>query len=118
MSHLIHRRLRAPQEDGAALIDPSLTEATKIIERNRRFTEQFAQQPDLPANFRILARARLVMNAALRRGITLSNEQVKAEVNRPVVLTGHQPELFHPGVWFKNFLADSIARRVDGYAVN
>src|SRR4051812_20377893 len=118
MSYLVHRRLRAPQDDSAALIDPPIAEVQTIIERNRHISEQFARQPELPSNFRTLARAILVLNAALRRGVNLSNEQVKAETNRPIILTGHQPELFHPGVWFKNFLASTIAQQVGGYAVN
>ena len=30
---------------------------------------------------------------------------------RPLIVTGHQPELFHPGVWIKNFAVDAIAVR-------
>ncbi|WP_144977015.1 hypothetical protein [Bremerella volcania] len=33
-------------------------------------------------------------------------------------MTGHQPALYHPGVWFKNFLADRVASRVKGIAIN
>ena len=36
----------------------------------------------------------------------------------PLILAGHQPELFHPGVWFKNFLLDQVARKALGMAVN
>ena len=28
-----------------------------------------------------------------------------------IFLAGHQPELFHPGVWFKNFALGALARR-------
>ncbi len=27
----------------------------------------------------------------------------------PIVMTGHQPELYHPGVWVKDFLVDRLA---------
>ena len=37
---------------------------------------------------------------------------------RPLVVTGHQPELFHPGVWIKNFVAASRARTCGGVALN
>jgi hypothetical protein len=33
-------------------------------------------------------------------------------------VTGHQPELFHPGVWVKNFAAASIAGSCGGLALN
>jgi hypothetical protein len=31
---------------------------------------------------------------------------------------GHQPDLFHPGVWLKNFAIDAYARRLGGTAIN
>ncbi len=33
-------------------------------------------------------------------------------------LCGHQPQLFHPGVWFKNFLMDRLAQQVHGLAIH
>ena len=41
-----------------------------------------------------------------------------APIDAPLILTGHQPEPFHPGVWVKNFAAAAIARRVGGSALN
>lgn len=37
-------------------------------------------------------------------------------IDKPVIMTGHQPEWFHPGVWAKNFLADKIARMCKGHS--
>jgi hypothetical protein len=39
-------------------------------------------------------------------------------IARPLIVGGHQPELFHPGVWFKNAVLDAYARQVGGTAVN
>ncbi len=39
-------------------------------------------------------------------------------IARPLIMGGHQPELFHPGVWLKNSVLDAYARRVGGTAVN
>ncbi len=36
----------------------------------------------------------------------------------PLILTGHQPELVHPGVWLKNFAAGQFAQKVGGTAIN
>jgi hypothetical protein len=36
----------------------------------------------------------------------------------PLIVTGHQPELFHPGVWVKNFAAAAIAGSCQGQALN
>lgn len=39
-------------------------------------------------------------------------------IARPIIMGGHQPELFHPGVWIKNAALDGYARHVGGTAVN
>ncbi|MFM7207194.1 MAG: hypothetical protein ACKO4T_11075 [Planctomycetaceae bacterium] len=39
-------------------------------------------------------------------------------IARPIIMGGHQPELFHPGVWVKNAALDAYARQVGGTAVN
>jgi len=39
-------------------------------------------------------------------------------IARPIIMGGHQPELFHPGVWLKNAALDAYARQVGGTAVN
>ena len=36
----------------------------------------------------------------------------------PLILTGHQPELVHPGVWLKNFTAERLAAEHGGMAIN
>jgi hypothetical protein len=36
----------------------------------------------------------------------------------PLLLTGHQPELAHPGVWVKNFALFGLARKIGGIALN
>jgi hypothetical protein len=35
-----------------------------------------------------------------------------------LIVTGHQPELFHPGVWVKNFITAAIARSNKGVGLN
>ncbi len=42
----------------------------------------------------------------------------RADLARPLLVSGHQPELFHPGVWAKNFALAGLARRVSGLALN
>ncbi len=39
-------------------------------------------------------------------------------IARPIIMGGHQPELFHPGVWVKNAALDAYARQVGGTALN
>ena len=43
----------------------------------------------------------------------------RAEGGSPLVfMTGHQPELVHPGVWMKNFLVAELAQETGGVGVN
>jgi len=37
---------------------------------------------------------------------------------RHVLVAGHQPELFHPGVWVKNFALHELARRTGATPLN
>ena len=46
-------------------------------------------------------------------GATLSDEPFKV-----ILAGGHQPSLFHPGVWVKNFGIGELAARVGGVALN
>ena len=36
----------------------------------------------------------------------------------PLVMTGHQPELYHPGVWVKDFLLQRLAHEVGATAID
>jgi hypothetical protein len=36
----------------------------------------------------------------------------------PYILAGHQPQLFHPGVWYKNFVLGGIARQLGGVGIH
>lgn len=40
------------------------------------------------------------------------------DVNSPLVALGHQPELFHPGVWIKSFAGHRLAKAVSGVCLN
>jgi len=47
--------------------------------------------------------------------LTLDYEAVK---NIPIVQTGHEPILYHPGIWIKNHLAHYLVKIVGGISVN
>jgi hypothetical protein len=36
----------------------------------------------------------------------------------PFLLSGHQPQLIHPGVWYKNFVLGSLGKQLNGVAVH
>jgi hypothetical protein len=43
---------------------------------------------------------------------------IAKDADAPMILSGHQPQLFHVGVWFKNFVLDQLARRSRAIAIN
>jgi len=50
---------------------------------------------------------------------TITPEIRASEISAgPLILTGHQPEWVHPGVWLKNFAAAQLAQEVGGTAIN
>ena len=49
------------------------------------------------------------------KGQSLNYESIK---NIPIIQTGHEPILCHPGVWIKNHLIQYLAKKLDGIGVN
>ncbi|HHT9137343.1 MAG TPA: hypothetical protein ACFYEK_08900 [Candidatus Wunengus sp. YC60] len=47
--------------------------------------------------------------------LTLDYETIK---NIPIIQTGHEPILYHPGIWIKNHLIQSLTKRLGGIGVN
>ncbi|MCR4321292.1 MAG: hypothetical protein NUV74_13270, partial [Candidatus Brocadiaceae bacterium] len=47
--------------------------------------------------------------------LTLDYETIK---NIPIIQTGHEPILYHPGVWIKNHLAHYLVKKLGGISVN
>jgi hypothetical protein len=113
-------RLRAPQADGAILAEPPLAAVAELVSANRRQAQR--PGPDLAgrplAEVRALA-IREVLDAA-RRYLTDAGEPVPAAADAAtsLLLAGHQPELFHPGVWVKNFALNRLARAVGAAPLN
>lgn len=101
-------RYRAPTADRAVLADPPRDQWPALVAENRRQLDTAKIVIDglpLPA-FRRQARTEILG----RTGSTADDV--------PLVVSGHQPELFHPGVWVKNFALCGLARRVGGVSLN
>jgi hypothetical protein len=120
-------RLRAPSTDGGLLAIPPLREASRLLAENGSSLASWdydvqgrsATSIRTRARQEILERSQRFMD---RHGLehpdlaTLGGAPEDGE--HPWVVTGHQPELFHPGVWVKNFATGAIARRSNGIALN
>lgn len=113
---ITYRRLRAPADHGQTLVDPPLTQAAECLEQNRARArrEEAVIAGQTWSRLRQLAREGL--RDALRQQGEFASDDPLGE--RPLVLGGHQPELFHPGVWFKNFVLSQLADSCQAVAVN
>ena len=110
------RRLRAPATDGGLLVDPPWAGVLGLAEANadRLAGWDYDVQGRSALRLRALARREVLQLARefLRRHGLADAPGAAAPADPPdipLIVTGHQPELFHPGVWVKNFAASAIA---------
>lgn len=113
-------RLRAPRGDGAFLADPPLEEAASLMAANtahlRPWDHDF--QGRRAGRLRAMARSQLLAKAREHHARFGLSAPPPADPTSPWVVTGHQPELFHAGVWIKNFAVSAIARQNAAIPVN
>jgi len=119
-SPIRYRRLRAPQEDRSAVVDPPWDEVGLLVGRNVELRAQYAYDCQGRPLVELSREARAELLAEARRH-TAGYGVVGPEPGNPdglIFLAGHQPQLFHPGVWLKDFVLDHLARRHGAVAVN
>jgi hypothetical protein len=119
-SRLVRRVWRAPQNNRTAVIDPPWADAANTVAINARRSAGWSGD--------LLGKSWTELRAWSRTAcLTAAHEYLAAlgvpcEANAtdgplipgPLIVDGHQPELFHPGVWAKNFAVQSLARRTGG----
>jgi len=117
--HLAYKPIRAPREHGQALVEPAWHSIGQMLDENRRAAAEaeYDVQGVWLHHLRADARRHLLQEA---RRHTLAYRDVAAPAGDggPFLLAGHQPQLFHPGVWFKNFALSALARQTGGQAIN
>lgn len=131
-------RFVVPREHRSLLAVPALSDWPKLLERNRellqaqrslgepRSAEPARDGTVFPsthwgairrdARQELLAAARLFTQQVL--GPRVPDVFSAVGASGPVIMTGHQPDLFHPGVWVKNFAAARAAHAAGGVAIN
>ncbi len=115
---LEYRRLRTPVNDGQSLEIPALEDAGLLLELNQRILNEHSFEiASIPvAQFRRSARQELLELAST---YTRRYRDVEFDPNsNSLILGGHQPSLFHPGVWFKNFCLANLAARHQSVGIN
>lgn len=115
-------RIRVPRENGTFLIHP---EPAAIL----RHIEELGNSAELAgsAECRILNSGLTEFRAAARNEVIAAASQwtsdllglsVEVKSSAPLIMTGHQPELFHPGVFVKNIATSQLASQAKGVGLN
>ena len=117
------RRFRAPSSSGGMLAEPSLDQCEALAWSNRARLESWNHdfQGRRSSALRSIARAELLgaSRSYMQSGCEpVGPPVVGAALERPLVLSGHQPELYHPGVWVKNFVGGSLAQALGGVSAH
>jgi len=105
-----YRILRAPSGDGQTLVDPAWQALPDAVARNReqlsyvQYDVQGRSLADLRSSARHLLLNRALGYTARYRDVPNRWREIASLAGVPFLLSGHQPELFHPGVWYKNFV--------------
>lgn len=100
----VRSRQQPPEGHGEVLCSPPFGEWAASASANRELRETWP--PEL-RELHVLARQETVQTAgeySASLGIPGATRP-----GGPLVMTGHQPELFHPGVWVKSFLVQRFA---------
>lgn len=104
-------KLQAPAEHGMVLIVPPPCEWPALVEANGRLWNHV----NILISGASLSEWRNAMRAIIRQLAQVQLTRWLRGVNLPqsgLLVTGHQPELFHPGVWAKHFATAEAAKRL------
>lgn len=113
-----------PAGNGEVVEQPAYAEWAGLLEANRAaasawdFKVGHSRTPMPAPQLRTLARSEALEIAqafSARLGVDVASPLAP---EAPIVLTGHQPELYHPGVWAKVFLAERLATEVTATALD
>ena len=114
-----HPAPRAPAEDFGLFASPAMSEWGQLARSNRALLSEWGLSiGGVPLDtMRARARADFLTTAtAFGCGPDVSEGRTAAE--SLWFMTGHQPELYHPGVWAKNFAVAAVAQAVGGFGGN
>ena len=96
-------------------MQPAFSSANALLESNQALLDQHDSRWN---SLRATAREQLIKDAIRYTGVYRDTSWVDQSPGRPIIMAGHQPSLFHPGVWFKNFSLSQLANRLGATGVN
>ena len=128
VDHLEYVRLRAPKRDGQTLDLPAGSEVAALLSDNLARRQSDDQSSNSASNdFPLKDLQTRARAEAIELAVNWSNQYLPVEArvdanslqaSAPIIFGGHQPTLFHPGVWYKNFRLHQIAQASGGTAIN
>lgn len=114
-------KLRAPARHGDLLLEPA-TGLTALVRSNETALNAATLWGRSLSEWRLTARAEvLALSDQYTSSLfetTAPNHLNDRSDSTPWLIGGHQPELFHPGVWAKNAVLHELAHQVGGVALN
>ena len=115
---LEYRRLRAPAAHGTALVDPPLADVGDLVGSNEALRDRcdYDCQGRSLRELAVAARRELVQRAIAYTSSYRDTPQLGPSPR--CFLTGHQPELFHAGVWSKNIAVARLAMEHGAVAIS
>jgi hypothetical protein len=118
-----YQSFRAPQEDGQTLVAPPRQSLGEVVARNR---ERLASLDYEMQGKSLRSLADSARRALIEQAVAYTTQYrdvsprhlAAQQAGGPMILSGHQPQLFHAGVWYKNFVLGDLAQEVDGAAIH
>ena len=110
--------LKAPFQQGGVLLWPNEHAVAEFLRLNRlSFEECKTEILGSPlSEWRMLAIREVTQLA--RSFMRLETDAGSLPTGNGLIVGGHQPELFHPGVWIKNFVMNYLGRKHDLLPLN
>ncbi len=112
------RTYHVPQEDGGVLLEPPRDDLPDQVRANAEALRSSRVEMAGLGLGELRRAARTAATSAAREYMGELGLAQPPDSDGPLVVTGHQPHLYHPGIWLKNFLARWLAGRVGGAALN
>ncbi len=116
---MTQQRFRVPRDDRSLLAIPRMDAVPKIVDENRSlFESSIVSLHGRPLSELRAATRRNALTVSRLFTSALIQKELPQVTSESVIATGHQPELFHVGVWAKNFALAAVARQCRSVAVN
>ena len=118
----VKQDLRVPRYDDVVFARPDLSQIIGDAEANRDMFQGCSRDRSgkIISSLRSWAR-RSVLEEAARYTAELTGSAVELPAGldeQLLFITGHQPALYHPGVWIKNLLIGKAAQQTAGLSLN